>query len=106
MTKHLSREDGSMSRLMTRRIVVLALLSGHSLVTVSGCRRSDGGDSSGTAPTVESRGSEGPVAPDHGSDEPRESDPEPSTDPCAFEGDPLCPHSTIKVPPPSISNWP
>lgn len=104
-----------MSRLMTRRIVALALLFGLSLVTVSACGGSDGGGS-GTAPAVESNGSDGPAVPDYGSDEltgsdygsdePTGSDPEPSTDPCAFGGDPLCSRTPIKVPPPDISNWP
>jgi hypothetical protein len=136
MTEQLSKGGGSMSRLTTRRIAALALLFGLSLVAVSGCRGSDGGAGSGTAPAVESNGSEGSVAPDYGSEDPvapdyrsdepsgsdygsseptgsdhgstelSGSDPEPSTDPCAFPDDPLCSRTPVKVPPPSISNWP
>ena len=106
-----------MSQPVTKRILTLALLMGLSLVAVSGCGGSDGGGGSATVPTVESNGSEEePVVPDYGSDESAESeygseestvpDQQPSTDPCAFPGDPLCPDTPVKVPPPDISNWP
>ena len=116
-----------MSQPVTKTILILALLMGLSLVAVSGCGGSDGGGGSATVPTVESNGSEEePVVPDYGSDESAESeygseesaepgygseestvpDQQPSTDPCAFPGDPLCPDTPVKVPPPDISNWP
>ena len=32
--------------------------------------------------------------------------PSDETDPCAFPGDPLCPHTALTIPPPDIGNWP
>ena len=32
--------------------------------------------------------------------------PSDETDPCAFPGDPLCPHTAVTIPPPDIGNWP
>jgi hypothetical protein len=106
---------------------MLAVLFGLSLVTIAGCGRGDSGDGGGTVPTVESNGSaEESVAPDYapdesaepgygsdesaaseyGSEEPAVPDQQPSTNPCAFPGDPLCPRTPVEVPPPDISNWP
>jgi hypothetical protein len=126
-----------MARLMTKRIAMMAVLFGLSLVTIAGCGGGDSGDGSGTVPAVESNGSEEePLAPDYeydesaeseygseepavpddgydesaeseyGSEEPAVPDQQPSTNPCAFPGDPLCPDTPVKVPPPDISNWP
>jgi hypothetical protein len=122
--------------LMVRRIAALALLFALFLITVSGCRGSDATGESSTVPAVGSDGSERSVAPDYGSSESTASDygsdestgsdygsNEPngsaygsddstasdsgsSTDPCAFQGDQLCPDTPVKVPPPNISNWP
>ena len=96
---------------------MMAVLFGLSLVTIAGCGGGDSGDGSGTVPAVESNGSEEePLAPDYeydesaeseyGSEEPAVPDQQPSTNPCAFPGDPLCPDTPVKVPPPDISNWP
>jgi hypothetical protein len=128
MTTQLSEGSRSMGRLMTKRITTLAVLFGLSLVTIAGCSGSDGGDGSVTVPPIESNGSESeeePVTPDYGSDESAEPEygsgesvepgygsdesaipDQPSTNPCAFPGDPLCPDTPVKVPPPDISNWP
>jgi len=48
-----------------------------------------------------------PYTPSYESTDPAsyEPPPEPTTDPCAFPGDPLCPDTPVTVPPPDLGSW-
>jgi hypothetical protein len=133
MTAQRNEGGRSVARFRTRRIATMAILFGLSLVTIAGCGEGDsatvpavesnGSEEEPVAPDYEydesaepEYGSDEPVAPDdgydesaeseYGSEEPAAPDQQPSTNPCAFPGDPLCPDTPVKVPPPDISNWP
>lgn len=107
--RYLSGGGVSMPRLATRRVAILALAFGLSLVTMSGCGGDDRSRSINVdVPAVDPEPPLAPVTPppDFATEPEQPADPvtEPTTNPCAFWDDPLCP-GPIKVPPPDLSGW-
>jgi hypothetical protein len=96
----------------SRRICAL-VAAGAATVFLAACGPSSSSDTplpSGTESTDPYTPSYEPTDPYTPSYEPTdpasyEPPPAPTTDPCAFPGDPLCPDTPVTVPPPDLGSW-
>jgi hypothetical protein len=82
---------------MVRRISHLLLLAPLSLVSLTAC---GGGPGGGEPPPTHTVPTYWPPE-----DNRPWREPDTDTNPCAFPGDPLCPDTPIRVPPPHLPEW-